>query len=198
MAKEASGPRSRSPSFFERARLRRRAPLLAALQQALQVNPSTRLLDLGGGSGALTEVLGRGAGEVVVVDPSRRKIMAGRKRRPNVTFVETEAESLPFDAQHFDRVVSTMAYHHFHDPDRVMGEVARVLETGGRVVLSDIDPTTTLGRRLRWFEHSLLRRAHHFDTRDMVSACLRAHGLRISHEGALGPFYIVTAEEMDH
>ncbi len=198
MTEQASGSRSLGPSFFERVRLRRRAPLLAALQHVLQVNPSVRLIDLGGGSGALSEFLGHGAREIVVVDPSQRKIGTGRKRRPDLVFVEAEAESLPFDPERFDRVLSTMAYHHFRDPDRVMSEIARVLTIGGRVVLCDIDPTTGVGHRLRWFEQSLLRRTHNFETRDRVAARLRDQSLTITREEPVGPFYIVTAEKPGH
>lgn len=177
--------------------MRRRAPLLAALRRSLEIDASVRVLDLGGGTGALSEFLGRGSREVTVVEPSRRKVASGRRRRPQLRFVQTDAEHLPFEAGCFERVLSTMAYHHFQDPDRVLGETARVLTPAGRLVVADIDPTSSLGRRLRWFESSLLGRAHSFETRECVVARLRAHRLTLASEETIGPFYVVSAVRLE-
>lgn len=188
--------RSRPPSFFERARLKRRAPLIAALRHALRIEPTTRLVDLGGGTGALTELVGQGARERVVVEPSSRKVAAGRTRRPTISFVRTGAEHLPFEDGRFDRALSTMAYHHFEDPDRALAEARRVLAPGGRVVICDLDPRTGPGRIARWCEQSLLRHAFHFETADALARRLHATGFAVTSTQQLGPTYLVTAERL--
>jgi len=56
--------------------------------------------------------------------------------RANVTYVFGTAESLPFEDQTFDKVLSVSCLEHFADPERGIAEMARVLKPGGRIALS--------------------------------------------------------------
>jgi ubiquinone/menaquinone biosynthesis C-methylase UbiE len=56
----------------------------------------------------------------------------------NVTFVEGEAERLPFGEASFDVVISNGVIDLIPDKDAVFAEIARVLRPGGRIQLADI------------------------------------------------------------
>jgi ubiquinone/menaquinone biosynthesis C-methylase UbiE len=105
-----------------------------------------RLLDLGGGTGATTAEFGRGARELVVLDPEDRKTSLGRASGAPVTFVSGVAEALPFGDGRFERVTSVLSCHHFSRPDDAFREAARVLLPGGRFVVYDLDPSHWSGR----------------------------------------------------
>jgi ubiquinone/menaquinone biosynthesis C-methylase UbiE len=58
-----------------------------------------------------------------------------------IRFVIQDARFLPWPAAHFDAVVSWNVFHHLDDPERVFGEMLRVLKRGGKLVLADFLPS---------------------------------------------------------
>jgi ubiquinone/menaquinone biosynthesis C-methylase UbiE len=68
----------------------------------------------------------------------------------NVTFVEGEAEHLPFEDESFDVVISNGVIDLIPDKDAVFGEIHRVLVPGGRMQVADVtiqQPVSEEGRR---------------------------------------------------
>lgn len=160
----------------------------------LAPDSSVRVIDLGGGTGAFSEVITVGSGEVVILEPSRRKVEAGRRRRPSIAFVQGRAERIPFGDRHFDRVMSIMAYHHFQDPDQVLAEAQRVLAPGGRVVVCDLDPMAAPGQRASWFERVVLRRRFRFESPAQLARRLERRGLTVRRVDSVGATYILVAD----
>ena len=63
----------------------------------------------------------------------------------NAEFVSGSAEELPFSDAEFSLVVSRHAPHHFHDLEKFLREVRRVLKPGGRFVVADqISPSAQI------------------------------------------------------
>jgi SAM-dependent methyltransferase len=89
-----------------------------------------RVLDLGAGTGLLTEVvLGLDHG-VLAVDPSPEMLAELTARLPGVATAVGTAESLPAADASFDAVVAGQAAHWF-DPSPAAREIRRVLRPGG-------------------------------------------------------------------
>ena len=68
----------------------------------------------------------------------------------NVTFIEGEAETLPFDEASFDVLISNGVIDLIPDKDAVFGEIYRVLVPGGRIQIADVtiqQPVSEEGRR---------------------------------------------------
>jgi len=86
-----------------------------------------RVLDLGCGLGARTvAVAGAGAAATVGVERSGLR---------SVTFAVQSGTRLAFDTGQFDVVLMLDVIEHLSDPDEVLGECARVLRPGGRVLI---------------------------------------------------------------
>jgi SAM-dependent methyltransferase len=56
---------------------------------------------------------------------------------PNVSFVEGDATTLPFDASSFDLAVTSRTIHHVHWPGIAITEMTRVTRTGGHLLVVD-------------------------------------------------------------
>jgi SAM-dependent methyltransferase len=93
-----------------------------------------RVLDLGAGTGLLTEVLVAAGHEVVAVDPSAEMLGQLRARLPQVETATGDAERVPLPDADVDAVVAGQAAHWF-DPERAAPELRRVLRPGGAVGL---------------------------------------------------------------
>jgi SAM-dependent methyltransferase len=93
-----------------------------------------RVLDLGAGTGLLTERLVAAGHEVVAVDPSAEMLGQLSARLPDVVVQLGAAEQIPLPDGDVDAVVAGQAAHWF-DPTRSAAEMRRVLRPGGVVGL---------------------------------------------------------------
>jgi SAM-dependent methyltransferase len=96
-----------------------------------------RFLDAGCGMGELAERVQRELGAVVsAVDISPRMVELTRAR--GVDAQVADVQELPFDAGSFDCVAANWVLHHVPDLQRGVGELARVLRPGGRLVAATL------------------------------------------------------------
>ena len=93
-----------------------------------------RVLDLGAGTGLLTETVRAAGHTVVAVDPSPEMLAQLSARLPDVETHVGSAESLSVPDGSVDAVVAAQAAHWF-DPVLAAGEMRRVLRPGGVVGL---------------------------------------------------------------
>jgi SAM-dependent methyltransferase len=99
-----------------------------------------RVLEVGTGEGQVARAVAAraradgSAASVVGVDPTVNQIIEARRRGGAVHYVRSGAESLPFSDAAFDAVVCCLVFEHIDAVDEALGEVARVLEPGGRFV----------------------------------------------------------------
>jgi ubiquinone/menaquinone biosynthesis C-methylase UbiE len=107
--------------------------------------PGQRILDLGCGTGTLAiQVKRREPGAEVVgldADPAMLSQAREKAERAGVELTLTEGFSneLPFEDGSFDRVLSTLFFHHL-DPEpkrQTAREIARVLSKGGELHVAD-------------------------------------------------------------
>jgi demethylmenaquinone methyltransferase/2-methoxy-6-polyprenyl-1,4-benzoquinol methylase len=108
-----------------------------------------RVLDVGGGTGRGADALA--ARERIVADAADG--MTRQARRKGFEAVQADAAALPFADESADAVLIVDALHHFGDPEQAVEEAARVLRSGGVLVLREIDPTALVGRFIEFGEH---------------------------------------------
>ena len=98
-----------------------------------------RVLDVGCGVGATVEFLRRERHHAAFgVDTSSLLLKEGIEKEPNRALLQGTAEKLPFPAQCFSAVFCECALSLFDDPVSALNEVARVLDTGGYLIISDV------------------------------------------------------------
>jgi len=146
-----------------------------------------RVLDIGCGTGRYLLRLGlRGPTQLVGCDVSARMLERARDKGASVSpppmLVRADVLSLPFAEARFDAVVAGLVLGHVEDLARAVGEIARVLSSGGVAVWSDVHPAGTLSGWVREFrdargERLIVRQFVHLFGDHLAAA--RAHGLEI-------------------
>lgn len=115
--------------------------------ELLQLEGGERVLDAGCGSGfhslLVAERVPRGS--VVAVDVSTEMLDRLRKRAAvqglaeRVEILQADGLNLPTPDGSVDRALSAAVWHHLEDPQRACAELARVLRSGGRAVVCDLE-----------------------------------------------------------
>ena len=110
-------------------------PLAGMFADTVGVAEGQRVLDVGCGAGALTDVLvdRLGVKRVCAVDPSVPFVDAVRERYPSMDVQLCAAEKLPFPDAAFDLVLAQLVVHFMADPVAGIAQMARTTVPGGVV-----------------------------------------------------------------
>jgi len=109
-----------------------------------QVRSGQRVLDVAGGTGDLTRVFAEKVGKkgrVVLADINDKMLLQGRERLlnqgviGNVTYVQADAEQLPFPADYFDCISIAFGLRNVTDKAAALRSMYRVLKPGGKVLV---------------------------------------------------------------
>jgi len=212
--RDARSARRRSP--FDLAEIlydlatRRSQPRSAAVViRNLQGGPrGGRVLDLGAGTGRVAMDVEASTGtRVTACDVDLPALTTGH---PSITggIVGADGQALPFESGSFAAVYLVYVLHHVADQVRVLAEVRRVLEDGGRIVLVEFDARSSLVRLFRLLARATRRRCS-FHAPGSLVALLKAagfdaeiaildratfvvKGVRKNPRGDLGPRSLVT------
>jgi ubiquinone/menaquinone biosynthesis C-methylase UbiE len=116
----------------------------ALLDQAA-LKPYQRVLDVGCGTGTLAVLIKRlyPSVEVVALDPDPSALARAQRKAEraavSIRFDRGFADALGYADASFDRVFSSMMFHHLENEDKeaALREIRRVLKPGGRLDLLD-------------------------------------------------------------
>jgi 2-polyprenyl-3-methyl-5-hydroxy-6-metoxy-1,4-benzoquinol methylase len=162
------------------------AAAMASLMPALDV------VDFGCGTGVLSVELARWARHVTAIDRSsaalaKAKAEAKRQGLSNITFLEADLHALSLPSGRFDLVVVSQSLHHVERIEHVLGEGARLLKPGGRMVVLELVPheetwvRARLGHQHLGFEPQVVRDA-------MRAVGLQPHDLLPAPRDSASPF----------
>lgn len=97
------------------------------------------ILDAGCGNGYLLKILARKAQRIVGIDASKKLLTAAAKNTKelsNVSIVPGDiAQKLPFDSCSFDVIIANMVLQYLPSLETFASESARVLKTGGLLIV---------------------------------------------------------------
>jgi demethylmenaquinone methyltransferase / 2-methoxy-6-polyprenyl-1,4-benzoquinol methylase len=128
-----------------------------------QVNPlpGQRVLDVATGTGLVAFALARRGCEVVALDQSpdmlataRRHLEDHRDPKPRITFMQGQAERLPFADGEFDALTFTYLLRYVDDRAATMRELARVVKPGGRIGMVEFGVPQSAPLRAAWRVHT--------------------------------------------
>ena len=125
--------------LFHEAELRRR------MLEGAELRPGQRLLDVGAGTGSFAVLVARAHPDVRVtgVDGDPKALAIARRKAQaagaEIRFDEGLGSALPYPDASFERVVSSLVFHHLTQDDKraTLREIHRVLVPGGSFLLVD-------------------------------------------------------------
>jgi len=123
------------------------------LAEACDLHYDERVLDVAAGNGNATLAAARRGGVVTSTDYVSGLLERGRERSRaehfDVSFLEADAEALPFEDGSFDAVLSTFGVMFTPDQPRAAAELARVCRSGGRIGLANWTPEGFIGQMFK-------------------------------------------------
>ena len=123
-------------------------PILSAEQPAvwelLKGYPVGQALDAACGTGRHAGYLAELGHEVWGIDATPAMLERARAKVPGGRFEVADLEALPLDDGSVDLAVCGLAQTHVAELGPAIGELARVVRPGGRVVISDVHPFSVL------------------------------------------------------
>lgn len=136
----------------------------------------SRVLDVGGGTGALARRLNESvSAQVTVLDPTPEMLRYIPADGPIKGVVGT-AEAIPFPDDSFDALIVTDAFHHFRDQPGAVREFRRVVRPGGGVLVVELDPRGFVMRSIVLGE-KLLGEPGAFLSPEAMCAFMETHGI---------------------
>jgi SAM-dependent methyltransferase len=105
---------------------------LSTLEQFVAELPAVSVLDVGCGTGWLTQHL---RGVVVALDASEAMLRLASARVPDATFVRATVPPLPFPSGSFERVFASHVYSHLDTEAERRGFVTEALRVGHELVV---------------------------------------------------------------
>lgn len=110
--------------------------------RAVDPRPGQRILDLAAGTGSSSRPFADAGALVVPVDLSFGMVREGRRRNPDLGFVNADALTLPFADGAFDAVTISYGMRNVEHTEQALAEMHRVLRPGGTVVVLEFSTPT--------------------------------------------------------
>ena len=116
----------------------REGPTLDLTREFAHARPGDLVLDVSTGTGFTAHALAATPTRVVAADIAPNMLRHTRATAPNeLRVVQSDTHTLAFANRTFDVVTCRHAFHHYQNGRTALGEMARVVRSGGRVVITD-------------------------------------------------------------
>jgi demethylmenaquinone methyltransferase/2-methoxy-6-polyprenyl-1,4-benzoquinol methylase len=134
-----------------------------------ELEPHHFLLDVGGGTGRVTEQFSSITPHTIIADPAMRMLYEAKKK--GITTVNAHAERLPFAKGSFNRVIIVDAFHHVVNQQETLEELWRCLVPGGRMIIEEPDIRNWLVKLIALGEKLLLMRSRFRKPQEIAKMC---------------------------
>ncbi len=116
-----------------------------------ELKNTEKILDIGCGTGMLLEKTIDKIDLAVGVDFSQKMLEKAKARLPeDCSLVLGDADNLPFQDNTFDSIVSITLLQNMPDPEKTISEIARVVSSNGKLILTALKKKHSLDKLKKW------------------------------------------------
>lgn len=167
-----------------------RPPDVGVLRDLCALRSGDRLLDIGGGTGRISQYFRDAVAQVCILDVSAGMVREAMAKGGFCAGLGV-AERLPFQDGAFERIIAVDSFHHFRHHARAARELVRVLAPGGRLVLEEPDIRRFAVKLVALGETLALMRSRFYPPAALMGF-FDVPGLRVSlHEDDSPNFWVV-------
>jgi ubiquinone/menaquinone biosynthesis C-methylase UbiE len=127
--------------------------------ELLNVSHSHTILDVGGGTGRVSQLISGNGHKIIVLDASMPMLVEAQAKGELQSTCGL-SECMPFPTHTFDRILMVDAFHHLGDQATSGCELWRTLKPGGRLVIEEPDIRQFSVKMIAFGEKLLLMRSH--------------------------------------
>jgi demethylmenaquinone methyltransferase / 2-methoxy-6-polyprenyl-1,4-benzoquinol methylase len=127
-----------------------------AMVDAVGPRPGQHVLDVATGTGMVARAMARRGAQVTALDQSEAMLAVARTHHDDqgITFVQGEAERLPFPDASFDALTFTYLLRYVDDPTATLKELARVVKPQGRIGMVEFGVPDNPVLKELWHAHT--------------------------------------------
>ncbi|OGV34565.1 MAG: bifunctional demethylmenaquinone methyltransferase/2-methoxy-6-polyprenyl-1,4-benzoquinol methylase [Legionellales bacterium RIFCSPHIGHO2_12_FULL_35_11] len=155
-----------------------------------QIKSGDSVLDLAGGSGDLTKLICKKIGKnghVVLADINSSMLSVGRNRLidkgfyNNITFIQTNAEHLPFANNLFNCITMAFGLRNVTNKENALKSMFKVLKPGGNLMILEFSKPVFPGLKpiYDWYSFNILPKIGGFIAKDEDSYKYLAESIRM-------------------
>lgn len=107
--------------------------------------PGQTVIDVGAGTGFLSEGLLEAGYNIIAVDQSEEMLKQMQQKfigSQNITYIKADQSSLNLVESSADFIVANMFLHHVSSPQQIIKEIVSALKPGGKLIITDLDEHT--------------------------------------------------------
>jgi ubiquinone/menaquinone biosynthesis C-methylase UbiE len=134
----------------------------------LKISHSQTILDVGGGTGRVSQLISGNGHKIVVLDASMQ-MLAEAQTKGHLLSACGLSECIPFPEQSFDRILMVDAFHHLDHQVESGDELWRILKPGGRLVIEEPDIRQFSVKLIALVEKMLLMHSYFWQAEKIAS-----------------------------
>lgn len=115
---------------------------------------SLDILDIGGGTGTLSNNLINLGANVTILDPEVKMTNIARKKNNKVKILNGYSTNVDLESNSFDLIIMRDSFHHIKDKKGTLKECKRLLNNKGKIIIYEFDRTHIITKLIYIFERS--------------------------------------------
>ena len=118
------------------------------INKYLDLKENKKIVDIGGGTGVITDLLVKKGNKATIVDPSVK--LLSKVKNPSILLIRGDGCSVPIMDGFFDIAILINTLHHIKkiEQKRVLLETLRILKYGGKLFIMDVRPPDILVKKI--------------------------------------------------